>query len=139
VGKADYCHCLVDKVTAQGISFVYCRCWTIPVQVTSKMFLEGCFVRCGALIFIVLIPKNYYLCKECEREPGADVSCPPDCGGENQQSRCVRTPGAASPSCAAADATEADPLPDAIAPSLAATPDFARRNTSWCHAIEVGK
>ena len=27
-------------------------------------------------------------------------------------------------------------LPDAIAPSLAATPEFARRN-SWCHAIEV--
>jgi hypothetical protein len=108
------------------------------------MFLEGCFVRCGALIYIVLIPKKFfilvkkfYLCKECEREPGADVS--PECGGENQQSRCVRTPGAASPSCAAADATEADPLPDAIAPSLAATPDFARRNTSWCHAIEVGK
>ncbi len=27
-------------------------------------------------------------------------------------------------------------LPDAIAPSLAATPDFARR-ASWSHAIEV--
>ncbi len=166
MGKTDFCHCLVDKITARGILFVYCRCWTIPVQVTSKMCLEGCFVRCGALIFVVPMPKNYYLCKECEREPGADVSCPPDCGGENQQSRCVRTPGAASPSCAAADATEADPLseqarcvltpdaaspysaatdatgadhlPEAIAPSLAATPDFARRNTSWCHAIEVG-
>ncbi len=94
------------------------------------------------------------------------MSCPPDCGGENQQSRCVRTPGAASPSCVAADATKADPfseqaqcvrtpdaaspysaatdatgadhLPEAIAPSLAATPEFALRNTSWCHAIEVG-
>jgi len=106
-----------------------------------------------------------YLYKECDGEPGADVSCTPDPGGENQQARCVRTPGAASPSCAAADATEADPLseqarcvrtsdttspssaaadatgadhlPEAIAPSLAATPEFARRNTSWCHAIEV--
>ena len=104
-----------------------------------------------------------YLYKECDGEPGADVS--PECGGENQQSRCVRTPGAASPSCAAAGDTEADPLseqarcvrtpdavspssaaadatgvdhlPEAIAPSLAATPEFARRNTSWCHAIEV--
>jgi hypothetical protein len=112
-----------------------------------------------------LVKKFYYLCKECEGEAGADVSCTPDRGGENQQSRCVRTPGAASPSCAAADATEADPLseqarcartsdaaspssaaadatnaghlPEAIAPSLAATPEFARRNTSWCHAIEV--
>jgi hypothetical protein len=27
-------------------------------------------------------------------------------------------------------------LPGAIAPSLASTPEFARRN-SWCHAIEV--
>jgi hypothetical protein len=77
------------------------------------------------------------LCKECDGEPGADVSCTPVRCGENEQSRCVRTPGAASPSCAVADATEVVPLPDAIAPSLAATPDFARRNTSWCHAIEV--
>ena len=80
-----------------------------------------------------------YLYKECDGEPGADAGCSPDRGGDNGQARCVRTPGAASPSCAAADATEADPLPDAIAPSLAATPDFARRNTSWCHAIEVGE
>ncbi len=29
-------------------------------------------------------------------------------------------------------------LPDAIAPSLASTPDFARR-ASWSHAIEVKK
>ena len=106
------------------------------------------------------------MCKECDGEPGADVGCSPDRGSDNGQAQCVRTPGAASPSCAAADATEADPLseqarcvrtpdamspfcttaeateadplPDAIAPSLAATPDFARRNTSWCHAIEVG-
>ncbi len=28
-------------------------------------------------------------------------------------------------------------LPEAIAPSLASTPTFARRNTSWCHAVEV--
>jgi hypothetical protein len=28
-------------------------------------------------------------------------------------------------------------LPDAIAPSLAATPEFARRGTVWCHASEV--
>jgi hypothetical protein len=28
-------------------------------------------------------------------------------------------------------------LPEAIAPSLASTPTFARHNTSWCHAIEV--
>ncbi len=28
-------------------------------------------------------------------------------------------------------------LPEAIAPSLASTPTFARRNTSWCHALEV--
>jgi hypothetical protein len=27
-------------------------------------------------------------------------------------------------------------LPDAIAPSLASTPEFARRN-SWCHATEA--
>ncbi len=106
-----------------------------------------------------------YLYKECDGETGADVSCTPDPSGETQQSRCDRTPGAASPSCAAADAAEADPLseqarcvctsdatspssaaadatgadhlPEAIAPSLAATPEFARRNTSWCHAIEV--
>ncbi len=28
-------------------------------------------------------------------------------------------------------------LPDAIAPSLATTPEFARRGTIWCHALEV--
>jgi hypothetical protein len=28
-------------------------------------------------------------------------------------------------------------LPDAIAPSLATTPEFARRGTIWCHAAEV--
>jgi hypothetical protein len=28
-------------------------------------------------------------------------------------------------------------LPEAIAPSLASTPTFARRDTSWCHALEV--
>jgi len=28
-------------------------------------------------------------------------------------------------------------LPDAIAPSLATTPEFARRGTIWCHASEV--
>ncbi len=105
------------------------------------------------------------MCKECDGEPGAGAACSTDRGGDNGQAQCVRTPGAASPSCAAADSTEADslseqarcvrtpdaasscttaevteadPLPDAIAPSLAATPDFARRNTSWCHAIEVG-
>ncbi len=56
--KTDYCHCLVDKITARGILFVYCRCWTIPVQFSSKMCLEDCCVRCGALIFIVPIPKK---------------------------------------------------------------------------------
>jgi hypothetical protein len=30
-------------------------------------------------------------------------------------------------------------LPDAIAPSLASTPTFARRDTAWCHALEVRK
>jgi hypothetical protein len=28
-------------------------------------------------------------------------------------------------------------LPEAIAPSLASTPTFARRDTAWCHAHEV--
>ena len=28
-------------------------------------------------------------------------------------------------------------LPEAIAPSLASTLTFARRDTSWCHALEV--
>jgi hypothetical protein len=28
-------------------------------------------------------------------------------------------------------------LPDAIAPSLATTPDFAKSGTVWCHASEV--
>ncbi len=109
--------------------------------------------------------KILILCKECDGEPGADAACLSDRGDDNGQARCARTPDAASPSGSAADCTEADPLseqarcvrthdtsspsgtaanvteadylPEAIAPSLATTPEFARRNTSWCHAIEV--
>ncbi len=35
------------------------------------------------------------------------------------------------------DAVHYPALPDAIAPSLATTPEFARRGTIWCHAAEV--
>ena len=64
-----------------------------------------------------------------------------DQGEQRDQSR--GTP-AADPGCR--DAAHGSPeqitcyprLPDAIAPSLASTPEFARRN-SWCHATEANK
>ena len=45
--------------------------------------------------------------------------------------------GSAVPGGSDGDAVLYPALPDAIAPSLATTPEFARRGTTWCHASEV--
>ena len=63
----------------------------------------------------------------------------PDSGSHGQASG--GTDAGAGPVRTGPDAS-ADPvlypaLPDAIAPSLATTPEFARRGTIWCHASEV--
>jgi hypothetical protein len=50
--------------------------------------------------------------------PAADVGCRDAAHGSPEQVTCYPC------------------LPDAIAPSLASTPEFARRN-SWCHATEA--
>jgi hypothetical protein len=81
--------------------------------------------------------RNDFLFKECVSDPGVDTECRPERGDNVHREQCVPTPDAASPSSAASVVTEAGVLPDAIAPSLASTPEFARRNTSWCHTIEV--
>ncbi len=77
------------------------------------------------------------LFKECVSDPGVDTECRPERGDSVHREQCIPTPDAVPPSSAASVVTEAGVLPDAIAPSLASTPEFARRNTSWCHAIEV--
>jgi hypothetical protein len=74
--------------------------------------------------------------KECA-SPEGDGQCPVEDTGSTGQDQCSSAQRVVTPSSAASAATE-DTLPDAIAPSLPATPDYARRNTSWCHAIEVG-
>jgi hypothetical protein len=61
--------------------------------------------------------------------------------GEGEEDQQTRTPAADAGHRGARDdgsgqTTVYPCLPDAIAPSLASTPEFARRN-SWCHAIEV--
>ena len=91
----------------------------------------------GVGLNFLLLRKNYFLCKECVSEPGVDTECRPERGDNVHREQCVPTPDAVPPSSAASVVTEAGVLPDAIAPSLASTPEFARRNTSWCHAIEV--
>ncbi len=63
------------------------------------------------------------------------------CQGEGEEDQEARTPAAdAGPRSERHNGSEQancyPRLPDAIAPSLASTPEFARRN-SWCHAIEV--
>ena len=63
----------------------------------------------------------------------------PDSGSQGQTSG--GTDAGAGPVRTGPD-VKADPviypaLPDAIAPSLATTPEFARRGTIWCHASEV--
>jgi hypothetical protein len=74
------------------------------------------------------------MCKECV-SPNGDCQLPVEDGGDNGQERSATAP--VTPSSGASVVTEIT-LPDAIAPSLPATPEFARRDTSWCHAIEVG-
>ena len=98
--------------------------------------------------------KLLFLCKE-------DEACPDARGvrGEGEErGTCAEgpTPGAAesgeqcgtraegsTPGAACGRGDRPQPcrcypsLPEAIAPSLASTPTFARRNTSWCHAMEV--
>jgi hypothetical protein len=64
------------------------------------------------------------------------------CREQTDQRDQSRGTPAADPGCR--DAAHGSPeqvtcyprLPDAIAPSLASTPEFARRN-SWCHATEA--
>jgi hypothetical protein len=63
----------------------------------------------------------------------------PDSGSQGQTRG--GTDAGAGPVRTGPDAS-ADPvlypaLPDAIAPSLATTPEFARRGTIWCHASGV--
>jgi hypothetical protein len=74
--------------------------------------------------------------KECA-SPEGDGQCPVEDTGNTEQDQCASAQRVVTPA-PAASATAEDTLPDAIAPSLPATPDYARRNTSWCHAIEVG-
>ena len=94
------------------------------------------------------------MCKENEACPDARGVC----GEGEERGTCVEgsTPGAAdsgeqcgtraegsTPGAACGRGDRPQPcrcypnLPEAIAPSLASTPTFARRNTSWCHAMEV--
>jgi hypothetical protein len=87
--------------------------------------------------YLSLRERNDFLFKECVSDPGVDTECRPERGDNVHREQCVPTPDAVPPSSAASVVTEAGVLPDAIAPSLASTPEFARRNTSWFHAIEV--
>jgi hypothetical protein len=98
--------------------------------------------------------KLLFLCKEDEACPDARGVC----GEGEERGTCAEgpTPGAAdsgeqcgtraegsTPGAACGRGDRPQPcrcypsLPEAIAPSLASTPTFARRNTSWCHAMEV--
>ncbi len=76
-----------------------------------------------------------------ERERSTCPEATNVCQGEGEEDQQTRTPAADAGHRGARDdgsgQTTCYPrLPDAIAPSLASTPEFARRN-SWCHAIEV--
>ena len=76
-----------------------------------------------------------------ERERSTCPDATNVCQGEGEEDQQTRTPAADAGHRGARDdgsgQTSCYPrLPDAIAPSLASTPEFARRN-SWCHAIEV--
>ncbi len=102
--------------------------------------------------------KLLFLCKEDEACPDANGVCGEGADHGEQRSTRVEgsTPGAADPgeqcstrvegttpgaACGREDRVQPcrcyPSLPEAIAPSLASTPTFARRNTSWCHAVEV--
>ena len=75
-----------------------------------------------------------------ERDQGVCPDAATVCRGEGEREQGTRTPPVSTGCHSARPCDPAQPcyprLPDAIAPSLAATPEFARRN-SWCHAIEV--
>jgi hypothetical protein len=76
-----------------------------------------------------------------ERERSTCPDATNVCPGEGEEDQQTRTPAADAGHRGARDdgsgqTTRYPRLPDAIAPSLASTPEFARRN-SWCHAIEV--
>ncbi len=75
-----------------------------------------------------------------ERDQGVCPDAATVCRGEGEGEQEARTPPVSTGCHSARPCDPAQPcyprLPDAIAPSLAATPEFARRN-SWCHAIEV--
>jgi hypothetical protein len=99
-------------------------------MVTMKK-CERKYRKTDTLVYLV------FNCKECAR-PECDCECPAEVGGDPERGQCVSATRVVAPSSAASVVTEVT-LPDAIAPSLPVTPDFARRNTSWCHAIEVGE
>jgi hypothetical protein len=64
----------------------------------------------------------------------------PDAGahGQLRSGPCAGAGPAGSGPCGYGDASLYPALSDAaIAPSLATTPEFARRGTIWCHASEV--
>ena len=76
-------------------------------------------------------------------QPTAQPDCSPASGaqtvsdaGASSQPR-SGPGGSAAPGGSDGDAVLYPALPDAIAPSLATTPEFARRGTTWCHASEV--
>jgi hypothetical protein len=76
-----------------------------------------------------------------ERERSTCPDATNVCQGEGEEDQQTVTPAADAGHRGARDdgggqASCYPRLPDAIAPSLASTPEFARRN-SWCHAIEV--
>jgi hypothetical protein len=68
-------------------------------------------------------------CQSSAQPPCADASAP----GQPRSD----PGGSAVPAGSDGDAAHYPALPDAIAPSLATTPEFARRGTVWCHASEV--
>jgi hypothetical protein len=68
-------------------------------------------------------------CQSSAQPPCADASAP----GQPRSG----PGGSAVPAGSDGDAALYPALPDAIAPSLATTPEFARRGTVWCHASEV--
>jgi len=85
--------------------------------------------------------KLLFLCKEDEACPDAHSVCGEGADpGEQCSARAEgTTPGAACERESRVQPCRCYPsLPEAIAPSLASTPTFARRNSTWCHAVEVG-
>ncbi len=69
--------------------------------------------------------------------PASGAQTVPDAGTHGQPRSGPGGSAGPAGSDGCSDAVLYPVLPDAIAPSLATTPEFARRGTIWCHASEV--